>query len=100
MGVTGAMAGDTSRCSISLMVLEAPKVLEVFFKLVVAFFLKHAKCISMGTRQTNGQCRRERSLHKRGCFIKGDPSNLSFLPLQGGSSIFGGSTLCLLLLAS
>src|SRR3954466_529091 len=39
-GVTGAMAGDASRCSMSLMVLEAPNVLEVFFKLVVAFFLK------------------------------------------------------------
>src|SRR3954466_5653773 len=68
--------------------------------MVVAFFLKHAKCISTGTRQTNGQCRRERSLHKRGCFSKGDPGNLSFLCLQGGGSLFGGSTLRLLLLAS
>src|SRR3954463_14186086 len=94
------MAGDTSRCSISVMVLEAPEVLEVFFKLVVAFFLKRAKCISTGIRQTNGQCRRKRSLHKRGCFSKRDPSNLSFLRLQGGGSLFGGSTLRFLLLAS
>src|SRR4051812_18089134 len=55
LGVTGAMAGDawgdTSRCNISLMFLEAPRVLEVFFKLVVAFFLKRAKSISTGIRQ-------------------------------------------------
>src|SRR3954468_18152489 len=84
----------------SLMVIEAPNVLEVFFKLVVAFFLKRVKCISTGTKQINGQCRRERSLHKRGCFGKGDPSSLSSLRLQGGGSLLGGSTLRLLLLAS
>src|SRR3954469_4176340 len=84
----------------SLMVLEAPNVLEVFFKLVVAFFLKRAKFISTGARQINRQCRRERSLHKWGCFGKRDPSNFSFLRLQGGGSLFGGSTLRFLLLAS
>src|SRR3954468_806990 len=52
-GVAGAMAGEESRCSISLIFLEAPKVLEVFLRLVVAFFLKRAKCISTGTRQIN-----------------------------------------------
>src|SRR4051812_17035406 len=84
----------------SLMVLEAPNDLEVFFKMVVAFFLKRAKCISTGTRQMNRQCRRKTRLHKWGCFGKGDPGNLSFLRLQGGGSLFGGSTLRLLLLAS
>src|SRR3954469_18807993 len=79
LGVAGAMAGDASRCSMSLMVLEAPNVLEVFFKLVVAFFLKRAKCISIGTRHMNRQCFRKRSLHKWGCFGKGDPGNLYFL---------------------
>src|SRR4051812_20168937 len=48
-----AMAGEESRCSISLIFLEAPKVLEFFLRLVVAFFLKRAKCISTGTRQIN-----------------------------------------------
>ena len=42
-----AMAGDawcdTSWFNISLMFLEAPNVLEVFFKLKLAFFLKRAK---------------------------------------------------------
>src|SRR4051812_31767500 len=51
-------------------------------------------------KTNNGQCRRERSLHKMGCFGKGDPGTLSFLRLQGGSSLLGGSTLRLLLLAS
>ena len=50
-GVVGAMAGDASRCSISLIFLEAPEVLEVFFKTVLAFFLKHAKSISTGIRR-------------------------------------------------
>src|SRR4051812_5943530 len=47
LGVVGAMEGDawcdTSQCNISLMFLEAPDVLEVFFKLILAFFLKRAK---------------------------------------------------------
>src|SRR3954471_17632361 len=83
----------------SLMVLEAPN-LEVFLRLVVAFFLKHAKCISTGETQINRQCQRERSLHKWGCFGKGDPGNFSLLRLQGDGSLLGGSTLRLLLLAS
>src|SRR3954464_4859334 len=94
------MAGDASLCSISLMVLEAPKVLEVFFKLVVDFFLKHAKSISTGIRRAMDKCRRERSLHDRGRFGKRNPGNLSFLRLQGGSGLLGGSILRLLLLAS
>src|SRR3954466_10658348 len=59
-GVVGAMAGDASRCSMSLIVLEALN-LEVFLRLVVAFFLKHAKCISTGAIQINRQCRRRKS---------------------------------------
>src|SRR3954462_11594762 len=62
-GVAGAMAGEASRCRISLIFREAPKVLEVFLSLVVAFFLKRVKCVSTGTRQINSQCRRMRSLH-------------------------------------
>src|SRR3954471_18948467 len=62
-GVAGAMAGEASRCSMSLIFQQAPKVLEVFLRLVVAFFLKRAKCVSTGTRQINRQCRRMRSLH-------------------------------------
>src|SRR3954466_11544004 len=98
-GVVGAIAGDASRCSMSLMVLEAPN-LEVFLRLVVAFFLKRAKCVSTGARQINRQFRRKRSLHKWGCFGKGDPGNFSLFRLQGGGSLLGGSTLRLLLLAS
>src|SRR4051812_25508457 len=94
-GVVGAMAGDASRCSMSLIVLEAPN-LEVFLRLVVAFFLKRAKCISTGARQINRQCRRKRSLHKCGFFGKGDPSNFYLFRLQGGGSLLGGSTLHLL----
>src|SRR3954468_24374379 len=96
-GVVRAVAGDASRCSMSLMVREAPDVLEVFLRLVVDFFLKRAKCISTGARQINRQCRRMRSLHKWGCFGKGDPGNFSLFRLQGGGSLFGGSTLHLLL---
>src|SRR3954470_15676732 len=99
-GVAGAMAGEVSRCSMSLIFREAPDVLEVFLRLVVAFFLKCPKCISTGARQINRQCRRMRSLHKWGCFGKGDPNNFSLFCLQGGGSLFGGSTLRLLLLAS
>src|SRR3954466_2691011 len=98
-GVAGAMAGEASRCSMSLIFREAPDVLEVFLRLVVAFFLKRAKCISTGARQINRQCRKMRSLHKWGCFGKGNPSNFSLFRLQGGGSFLGGSTLRLLLLA-
>src|SRR3954464_12239857 len=80
-GVAGAMAGEASRCSMSLIFREAPKVLEVFLRLVVAFFLKHAKCISTGARQINRQCWRKRSLNKWGCFGKGDPGNFSLFRL-------------------
>src|SRR3954462_11723477 len=52
-GVAGVMAGEESRCSISLIFLEAPRVLEDFLRLGVAFFLKCAKCISTGIRQIN-----------------------------------------------
>src|SRR3954469_15487151 len=41
-GVAGAMAEEASRCSMSLIFREAPKVLEVFLRLVVAFFPKRA----------------------------------------------------------
>src|SRR3954468_13747869 len=47
------MAGEEARCSISLIFLEAPRLLEDFLRLVVAFFLKRAKCISTGIRQIN-----------------------------------------------
>src|SRR4051812_41310410 len=43
-GMAGAMAGEASRCSMSLIFREAPDVLEVLLRLVVAFFLKRAKC--------------------------------------------------------
>src|SRR3954463_10968995 len=62
-GVAGAMAREESLCSISLIFLEAPRVLEDFLRLVVAFFLKRAKRISTGTRQINRQCRRMICLH-------------------------------------
>src|SRR3954471_19650044 len=52
-GAAREMAGEESRCSISLIFLEAPRVLEDFLRLVVAFFLKRAKCISTGIRQIN-----------------------------------------------
>src|SRR3954471_8141832 len=51
-------------------------------------------------KTSNGQCRRERGLHNRGCFGKRYPGNLYFLRLQGGGGLLGGSTLRLLLLAS
>src|SRR4051812_23291676 len=73
MGVTGAMAGDTSGCSLSFMVLEASKVLEVFFKMVVAFFLKRAKCISTGIRQTMDNVREKESYTRGGALAKGIP---------------------------
>src|SRR4051812_7676594 len=77
MGVTGAMAGDawgdTSRCNISLMFLEAPKVLEVLLKLVVAFFLKHAKSISTVIGQAMDNVG-EKEAYTRGCALaKGIP---------------------------
>src|SRR3954471_16362176 len=48
----------------------------------------------------NGQCRKIRSLHNGGCLGERDPGNSSFLRLQGGSGLLGGSTLRLLLLSS
>src|SRR3954467_10339076 len=51
-------------------------------------------------KMSNGQFWRKRGLHNNGCFGKGDPGNLSFLRLQGGGSLLGGSTLHLLFLAS
>src|SRR3954468_8031475 len=73
MGMTGTMAGDASRCSISFMVLEAPKVLEVFFKLVVAFFLKRAKCISTGIRHTMDNVGEKEAYTRGGALAKGIP---------------------------
>src|SRR4051812_1785247 len=75
LGVTGAMAGDAwgeaSRCNISLMFLEAPKVLEVFFKLVVAFFLKRTKSISTGVRQTMDNVGEKEAYTRGGALEKG-----------------------------
>src|SRR3954471_18930589 len=48
----------------------------------------------------NGQCRKIRSLHNGGCLGERDADNSSFLRLQGGSGLLGGSTLRLLILAS
>src|SRR3954471_144531 len=106
MGVTGAMAGDASRCSISFMVIEAPKVLEVFFKLVAAFFLKRAKCISTGIRQTMDNVREKEAYTRGGALAKGKsvifplsasraavvfleapPSIFSFLPPSAASEV-------------
>src|SRR3954469_9574732 len=93
------MAGEESRCSISLIFLEAPKVLEVFLRLVVAFFLKRAKCISTGTRQINKTMSENEKLTLGGCFGK-NPGGSFLFRLQGGGSLLGGSALSLLLLAS
>src|SRR3954470_9699031 len=68
-GVAGAMAGEESRCSISFMFLEAPRVLEDFLRLVVAFFLK--RCISTGIRQINETMSENKKLTLGGgCFGK------------------------------
>src|SRR3954470_15548210 len=63
--------GETSLCNISLMFLEAPKVLEVFFKLVVAFFLKRAKSISTGIRQAMDNVGEKEAYTRGGALAKG-----------------------------
>src|SRR3954468_13401444 len=93
------MAGEESRCSISLIFLEAPRVLEYFLRLVVAFFLKRAKCISTGIRQINKTMSENKNLTLGGRFGK-HPGGFLLFCLQGGSTLFGGSTLRLLFLAS
>src|SRR3954463_12895399 len=98
-GVAGAMSGEESRCSITLIFLEAPRVLEDFLRLVVAFFLKRAKCISTGTRQINETMSENERLTLGGRFGK-HPGGFLLFRLQGGNTIFGGSTLRLLFLAS
>src|SRR3954471_20979237 len=98
-GVAGAMAREESLCSISLIFLEAPRVLEDFLRLVVAFFLKHAKCISTGIRQINETMSENKKLTLGGLFGK-QPGGFLLFRLQGGCTLFGGSTLRLLLLAS
>src|SRR3954463_7447054 len=69
-GVAGAMEGEESRCSISLIFLEAPRVLEDFLRLVVAFFLKRAKCINTGIRQINKKMSEDKNLTLGGRFSK------------------------------
>src|SRR3954469_20796173 len=98
-GVAGAMVGEESRCSISLIFLEAPRVLEDFLRVVVAFFLKRAKCISTGIRQINETMSENKKLTLGGRFGK-HPGGFLLFRLQGGCTLFGGSTLRLLLLAS
>src|SRR3954468_8902147 len=98
-GVAGAMAGEESRCSISFIFLEAPRVLEDFLRLVVAFFLKRVKCISTGIRQINETMSGNERLTLGGRFDK-HPGGFLLFCLQGGSTLFGGSTLRLLLLTS
>src|SRR3954470_2663067 len=93
------MAGEESRCSISLIFLEAPRVLEDFLRLVVAFFLKRAKCISTGIRQISETMSENKKLTLGGRFGK-HPGSFLLFRLQGGCTLFGGSTLCLLLLTS
>src|SRR4051812_16225180 len=79
------------------MFLEAPRVLEDFLRLVVAFFLKRAKCISTGIRQINETMSENKKLTLRGRFGK-HPGGFLLFRLQGGCTLFGGSTLHLLLL--
>src|SRR3954471_13276741 len=98
-GVAGAMTGEESRCSISLIFLEAPRVLEDFLRLVVAFFLKRAKCISTGIRQINETMSENKKLTLGGRFGK-HPGGFLLFRLQGDCTLFGGSTLRLLLLTS
>src|SRR3954464_5890357 len=93
------MAGEESRCSISFIFLEAPRVLEDFLRLVVAFFLKRAKCISIGVRQINETMSENKKLTQGGSFGK-HPGGFLLFRLQGGSALFGGSTLRILLLTS
>src|SRR3954464_1742848 len=98
-GVAGAMAGEESRCTISLIFLEAPRGLEDFLRLVVAFFLKRAKRISTVIRQINETMSENKKLTLGGRFGKHLGGFLLFR-LQGGCTLFGGSTLHLLLLTS
>src|SRR3954469_7892672 len=94
------MAREDSRCSISLMFLEAPRVLEDFLRLVVAFFLKRAKCISTGIRQINETMSKNKKLTLGGGRFGKHPGGFLLFRLQGGCTLFGGSTLRLLLLTS
>src|SRR4051812_33892883 len=100
VGVAGAIAGEESRCSISLIFLEAPRVLEDFLRLVVAFFLKRAKCISTGIRQINETMSENKKLTLGGGRFGKHPGGFLLFRLQGGCTLFGGSTLRLLLLTS
>src|SRR3954462_3730331 len=98
-GVAGEMAGEESRCSISFIFLEAPRVLEDFLRLVVDFFLKRAKCISTGIRQINETMSENKKPTLVWRFGK-QPGGFLLFRLRGGSTLFGGSTLRLLFLAS
>src|SRR3954465_7751674 len=60
------------------MFLEAPKALEVFFILVVAFFLKHAKSISTGIRQAMDNVGEKESYIRGGALAKGIPVTFLF----------------------
>src|SRR3954468_12819521 len=60
------------------MFLESPKVLEVFFKLVVAFFLKHAKSISTGITQEMDNVGDKEAYTSGGALAKGIPVTFLF----------------------
>src|SRR3954462_5807705 len=75
------MAGEESRCSISLIFLEAPRVLEDFLRLVVALFLKRAKCISTGIRQINETMSENKKLTLGGALWQTSRWLSSFPPL-------------------
>src|SRR3954470_898431 len=99
------MAGEESRGSISLIFLEAPRVLEDFLRLVVAFFLKRAKCISTGIRQINETMSENKKLTLGGAlanipvafffsasradvlFLEAPPSVFFFLPPSAASEV-------------
>src|SRR3954465_11283355 len=102
------MAGEESPCSISFIFLEAPRVLEDFLRLVVAFFLKRAKSISTGIRQINETMSENKKLTLGGgalanipvafffsasravvLFLEAPPSVLCFLASAG--SVRGGA---------
>src|SRR3954462_6664864 len=82
-GVAGAMAGEESRCSISLIFLEAPRVLEDFLRLVLDFFLERAKLISKGKKKINKAMSEKMKLTIGGSFGK-HPSGFLLFRLQGG----------------
>src|SRR3954463_15460774 len=105
-GVAGAMGGEESRCSISFIFLEAPRVLEDFLRLVVAFFLKRAKIISTGIRQINETMSENKKLTRGGgalanipvafffsasraavLFLEAPPSVFFFLPPSAASKV-------------